>query len=348
MNRRLPRLLCRLYPAPLRRQFGAELEDALALRLAEAAAQGRGALAAILADELARLPAMYARAWMARWKGGSMMAQPLEKRYAPTPWRWVPVGLLPFLWGPVFALLGLAIGGLWRAFTGRAPSGEDPAFLNLAGTGGLMLALLVGGLVVHAWRRGFPDWSYPLVLQYVLFFVYLTSVAIPGLVILSLKFGDVLGLAALAPLALVLLAGLLFTRRARSVPPRDSWKGDWSSVSYGLFGMTPLLVRIVFDEVHGEEPFLILLDVLLALVALLFLRSTRAAARTGAILGGLVFVWAVSAVYLGAYWDGRQEPWMQTPVSGWDNFHGTLRFGLFLTVLTFAPWLVGRVRRMVG
>ena len=150
------------------------------------------------------------------------------------------------------------------------------------------------------------------------------------------------------PLGLVILTALIFTRkdiiRPFAVGLREL-RADLTRVSFGLYGFTPFILMIFFDEMHGEELFLALTNLFLGACALVYLRTRRVALGIGAMLGGLLLAYSASAVYLWWYWEGRLVPGLATPIDGLSNMIGTMTCVLPIIILTLGPWLIYRIGR---
>jgi hypothetical protein len=343
--------IARWLPARMRGQFGVEMEDVLSEHLQAAAARGWGPLLGAALRELLHLPGLYARERVFHnhsFGGGTIMSKPFifDDRKEPTPWGWALVGSWPFLFG----LFGWLV---WQIFAPVfMPTNQDP--LPLPGISSAYLLLTVGicAVLIAAWVRGFPVWSYTLGTFFLLFSVYLTNVALPGFSLPGYTFGrQSLGLVALIPLAAVISISLLLTRKDVARPFAEGLRdlrADFTRVSFGLFGLTPFFLWIMFDEMHGEEPFLLATSLFLGGCALVYLRARRVALGMGAMLAGLLLAYSASAVYLWWYWEGRLMPGMATPIDGLSNMIGTMTCALPIIFLTLGPWLVYRLNQRVG
>ncbi len=345
--------MARWFPRNLRQEFGDELEEVLSERMADAAARGWLPLLRLALHELLQLPGLHIRE-KSRSKvlgGGLAMSKPsiFDDKKEPTPWGWALLGLIPFLFGPigwVFQQVFLLVNGLRVLPTG--PFAILPIIYAY-----LVLILLICAILVVAWVKGFPAWSYGLGMTFFLVCLYLMSVRIPGLMIFGLNLGrNVIGLFAWVPLAVIILPALIITRRNINQPFTLGLTGlreDFTRVSFGLFAFTPFIMWIIFDEVHGEEPFLLLSSLFLGGCALVYLRARRVALGVGAMLGGMVLAYALSGFYLWWYWEGRVVEYLPEPIDGFSNMIGTMTCAIPVIILTLGPWLVYRIgRRRVG
>jgi hypothetical protein len=216
------------------------------------------------------------------------------------------------------------------------------------------LALIYAGayMVVLgvSWVKGFPRWCYPYWALGLAFSGQLVSAATPGLRIFGHTFGhdELWGWRAWIPVLVVAAVALLLSRSVR--PLRQLVMGvwhDWTRLSFGFYGLLPLVLMIVFDEVHGEGPYMAVLSVVLAMGALAYMRSIKTWQRALALLGGLTLTWALSTVYLAIYWHGRQEFGMKVPGNGYETAQSMLRALGVLGALMFVPALLGLLRRSV-
>jgi hypothetical protein len=148
------------------------------------------------------------------------------------------------------------------------------------------------------WVKGFPRWSYPYA----------------GLV-LFIKgwWGDrdnlsgwlSIGLASTILFWLMVGIVLLVTRSLRPLGQffRRIWH-DWTLLSFGLYSLMPLvLLNFAFDFVTGNYPlpYPIVSSLVLAGVALVYLRSSSMVQRASALLAGMTLCWAVATVEVAVY-----------------------------------------------
>jgi hypothetical protein len=257
-------------------------------------------------------------------------------------WGEALAGMLPFL------VIGLA----WtmRVLVGFLPYvwlGYVAFWLFIGG----YLALLIGFGV--GWVKGFPRWSYPYVGYVLVFTLYFMSVATPGFRIFNYTFGsnDLWGWRAWIPFSVMAVIALVLTRSVRPLfrLVMGVWQ-DWTRLSFGLYGIMPLVVILSFDEVNRryQLPFLLVLTLVLAGGALAYMRSARTWRRALALLIGLTLSWAVTTVGTAIYWDGRLEPWMRGEPDHWYEIVGRSAIaGTVLVALLLAPALLGLLRRSI-
>jgi hypothetical protein len=161
------RCLLRLYPAPFRAEFGAEMEDVFAEAVGGAAAQAQTALVGLLLRELRDWPAALLRAHWLMLREETMMGEnaegpvgsskdlpTLEERHAPARLREALLAGLPH----ALAALILQAMGVAQAY-GLLPSSsqETLAILSVPFIATVILSIVVA--MVIAWKRGWPRWS---------------------------------------------------------------------------------------------------------------------------------------------------------------------------------------------
>ena len=209
----------------------------------------------------------------------------------------------------------------------------------------ILLGLLAG------WITGFPRWSYAYVGYGTIYALYLSSVATPGLQFLGYAFAQNQhwGWRAWVGLAAVTILGLLITRSLR--PLRGLFAGgwrDWTRWSLALYGVLPLSLWILFDEVHRPypAPFLAVATVCLAAGALVHLRSGTRVRRVLGLLAGLTTSWLLCTAGLAAYWHGPRVPglapfhWSQTALP-------MALAGVVVVLILLSPVILGLLRRAV-
>jgi len=142
---------------------------------------------------------------------------------------------------------------------------------------------------------------------------------------------------------------LLITRTLR--PLRQLAEGvwdDWTQLTFGLYGIMPLITFVMFDEVADrfQLPFQAGLTLVLCAGALAYMHSVHAGARALSLLVGTVLAWGLATVGTAIYWGGRIEPWMRGPPDHWQDIvrRSAVLGAIFLAVL-FAPVLVGAFHR---
>lgn len=230
----------------------------------------------------------------------------------------------------------------------------------------LSMTLILGGYLFilaalfYAWLKDFPRWSMPYLGYGLIFGLYLSFVATPGLEVFGIQMWgkQMWGLRACAPVALVVLLGLLFSGsrwKAFSLLFQNIWK-DWTYLAYGLYGFLPLLLFIIPDEVDPVYTFWpTIIAVLFVLVgAGLHLAFAGKPYRAAFLLGGMFL--SVLAVSLSSdfYWkthDVDMQTFVVTPLNGpipWMSIAtGGLRSAFFWTMFLLLTGVVGLLHAWV-
>lgn len=198
---------------------------------------------------------------------------------------------------------------------------------------------------------GFPRWSYPYLGYALVFALWLSGVATPGLRLAGHTFSphEVWGWRAWLGLGAVAAVALLWTRSLR--PPARFFAGiwhDWTRLSFALYGTLPFVLWVLFDEVQPTYrlPFLVVTTLCLTGGALTFMRAPTTARRTLSLLAGLTASWLVSTVALSAYWHGPRVPghapfnWPATAVP-------MAAAGVVVAAFLLVPVVLGLLKRWV-
>jgi hypothetical protein len=273
------------------------------------------------------------------------VGEALQDVHGPSSWAETLAGMVPFLLHPVFFIFGSAMAAL-----GKDWSPPGPVLLTISSALALTYAGAYMTVLGVGWVKGFPRWCYPYWALGLAFSSLLVGAATPGLRIFGHTFehDELWGWRASIPVLVVAVVALLLSRSVR--PLRQLVTGiwhDWTRLSFGLYGLLPLVLMIVFDEVHGEGPYMAVLSVILAMGALVYMRSSKMSYRVWALVIGLVLSWVMATVFLAIYWHGRQEFWMREPGNGYETARGMLVALGVLTALMFVPALLALLRRSV-
>lgn len=227
-----------------------------------------------------------------------------------------------FLMIPVFYSLALIL--------------EPTGILDAAGLSSVQL--IVGALLLallHGWVRGFPRWVFP----------YWGFAGLIGLYFQGFT-GTVGGESfrgswlVWTPLLGVAIVGLLWTRDLEPLMrlPVRLWQ-DWSLLSFAFYGALPLMIVAVYDETPDKWP-IVIVNLLLGVGAVLYLRSSTVWSRFACLLGGFILSWGVVMFHLTLYWNGRLEPWMSEPSTWMETLTWTGNMGLALLGILLAPALI--------
>jgi hypothetical protein len=255
----------------------------------------------------------------------------------------------PGSWGEALAAMlpFLAIGLLMALDPYRSQSASIVVTYAavLIGLGVPLIGLGVG------WVKGFPRWSYP----YGGFVLAVASLLLannldpwilnrydvwvnvfrrlPGLadVVFYLMFGRYnmwvlfLAMAAMA---------LLLSRLWRPLRPlhRGAWH-DWTRLSFGFYGVMPLVFVLAFYDVSPtpRAPYLVASTVILAAGAVAYVRSSRTWQRTLALLAGMTLFCVVTTAGVATFYH----------LATWDM----IRDWVPLAALMLAPVLLSPLRR---
>jgi hypothetical protein len=330
-----------LYPARYRREYGEERTSVLRLALEEAATEGWLQLLLFCARELRDLPVALLREYSKEWKLRS------EAEGNPEPGYTLWAGLFPFV----------LLGAMVLSFEVPMEWGNQDLLLFLSGLlmfGGYLVIL--AGLLFGA-LAGFPRWSFPYLFYGFIFALYISNASTPGLVVFGLEMWgrETWGWRAWAPLGIVILLVWLLNRHRGKLLDK-LWSDvamNWSRLSFGLYGLLPLLIFISFDEMDNlySFPGAIVGMLFILIGAFLYLRLKSPSWRTFSLIAfGFLGILAVKAtVHL--YWDTHsiniitnERRLLEEPVPYmsilWKAFKSSLGTILFL--------LLPAVRKVLG
>ncbi|MCE5319557.1 MAG: hypothetical protein LLF93_00455 [Bacteroidales bacterium] len=188
-----------------------------------------------------------------------------------------------------FGLFGLA----W-AFSNSGINA--PKFISLFLFWAPMISMFV--LFGVGWIKNFPRWSFPAIGFCLLFSMYLMMVSIPGLS------DDVLGLWAWIPLLITLIICFIFKPVIEPIKKIiERIREEPALILFALFGIAPIFVRIICDEMYSIWMIFIALisTVILSSGIYFFLRSDRKRTRLiSMIISGLLAViitYTASTIY---------------------------------------------------
>jgi hypothetical protein len=283
LSRCLYGVLLKVYPPEFQKEFGAELKGVFGQALDAAAERGCLEITAVCVRELRDWPLAVIRAHLRETKEADM-AKPMRITTGDERISWLVAlaGLWPFLLaGPANVLLNYPYPlPAWRS---------TPWAQILMGTV-YGLPLLMGLSI--GWLRKWPRWAYPYLAVVVFILGSLVSGAITGLVFevgpewpYWPQFAITTG-----SHALVLGALALSARAWRPLQPLyQSFRRDWTQLSFGLF----LSAGVLFGSIdHEEDPrltlFVLLPPLIILLGAMAYLLSASKAQRILAMLISLV------------------------------------------------------------
>ncbi len=244
-------------------------------------------------------------------------------------WKSALLGAMPFMiWG--VALIAFELPHEW-AIPGWIQAGFAVLFF-------IILLMLPIGLGV-AWTQGFPRWSYPYLTMAALFSLFLVNASTPGIGLFGYPtFGrEVWGWRAWMPLLIVAAVALLISRSLRPVSMLfKNVRNDWTLLTFSLFGLMPLLVMIMFDEIDRLFSlfFMVAFTLVAVATALIYLRSRQSGKRSLALVVGIVSTMAIIVIGPNIYWQSH----------GGMNPIPSIVFGIVLALVMILPSLLNYLK----
>jgi len=255
----------------------------------------------------------------------------------PVTWGETLLALGPFLILPLFFVIRLILTPLFGT--------QDTPYLARI----LLLVILLACLgsmwivLVTAWKKSFPRWSFPYLGFLFLVVLYLSTFS-------GTIFGfDFNGSRWLWILVLAIpVIGLLWARRTEPVFQLFSslWQ-DWTLISFAFYGLLPLIIFAAYDEVHDSGLMQIVGMLILALGAVFYMRSRGIWQRFASLLGGFLLSWGVTVIYLAAYWANTPSPGWDAPVPWTETLRWTSQLGTIPALLLLAPVLLAALRWLI-
>lgn len=290
-------LLLHLFPKSYRDEYGDELQAVFNLSLDDALQTGVQEAINVVFHELIGLPQAIVHEHL-RERRRAKMKKAFDSYFdfANGSWTEFLTALFPFfLVGGVMPLLGY----LGKA---RIVSGMFGAVIVLP-----LLVLLIILLVVGA-KKGLPRWSLP----YLGFLLSMLSLYLFTIIFgtpIYLLFHNLRDQSILIIDILwdgIFWYGLLFAIFLLVVLSRASstfqhFKNDWTLSCFVLYGGVPFAVWVTFDEYVGDEPYTLLVFLVLAIGAWRYLRSSNEWTRFGTLFIAMtlaMFIVAVGKVLL--------------------------------------------------
>jgi hypothetical protein len=302
----LYRGLLRFYPRRIRADFGTEMQQVFSDAAVEASRHGKLAMAKIILKELHDFPFL-ALQWHwqemrqefvlpAHEKDIPMNAEQQPSIPAATPVE-VAVGMLPFLFFGL-VLIGNELPREWNMSGWLDSVGRTVFFL-------LLLLPAIG--FAAAWVRNFPRWSYPYVGMAFVMAVFQQTAATPGLNLFGYPiFGrELWGWRAWIPLGAAFFVALAVSRSLKPAVRffTNLWQ-DWSTPSYLMAGLLPLIVAVAFDEMDRLYSlyFMVPFAALLVGMVIFYLRGHQAWQRVLALTAVCLIILAATALGINSYW----------------------------------------------
>ncbi|OGU12473.1 MAG: hypothetical protein A2X61_02665 [Ignavibacteria bacterium GWB2_35_12] len=149
-------------------------------------------------------------------------------------------------------------------------------------------------LFVVGWIKEFPRWTIPSVGFCIIFSLLLMNVSIP-----SITGGTILGVWALLPFAMALIISIVLKPSLKPLKKlAERIKDDTSLIVFSLYGILPISVLMVFDEVSDIKliPILIIITLIITLGAFFYLYSSKKIIRTSSLILGIIFSLFISII----------------------------------------------------
>ena len=293
---RFHHMLLNLYPKEYREEYGEELLMVFNLVLGDAFNSGRRELAETILHELLSLPKAIIHEHLRERRKRKMTGKFASRfDFAPGSRNETFAALAPFL---LFGALPVVLSYLDTR--GLLPAWFAIAFVFLFWSLGL-------GLLVIGFKQGSPRWfmpylGLPLPIISVIAFNVIVNPEWSGFPFLRESSWFVKQFFHQGVLWVwLLLSVLLIFLLTRLIPRLRSFHqkllDDWTLLCFLLYGAIPLVIVIAFEEFKGEEPYLVLSLLALALFSWLYLRGLTSWAKFWSLLSGLTL--AMSIVVMG-------------------------------------------------
>ena len=287
-----------LYPARYRHEYGEERACILQLALEDAAGGSWLELLQFCAREWRDLPLSLLREHSKEWKLW-MQANGGQPEGAREPGHTIWMGLLPFV----------LLGAMVMSFEVPREWGNQVLLLSLSGLLmfggylGILVGLLIGALA------GFPRWSFPYLIYSFVFALYISNASTPGLFIFGIEMWgrDLWGWRAWVPLGIVIILVPILNRHPWKLL-NSLWNGvakNWSHLTFGLYGLFPLLVFISLDEMDNlySFPGAMVGLILITIGAFFYLRLKTPFWRTFSLIAFAFLGTLVVKATVNFYWD---------------------------------------------
>jgi len=290
--RELHRLFLNLYPKKNREEYADELEAVFSLSLDNALNKGGMEPVETVLREFLSMPKAIIHEHLRerrRAKVTNRFASYFD--FANGSWSEFLISLFPFfLVGGMMPLLGyLGRTGIVSGMGGTA------ILLSLLG---ILITLLVVGA-----KKGLPRWSLPylgFLMSMLSLYIFSAIFGTPIYLLFrnlrdqSILFVDILwdGIFWYGLLFAIFLLVVL----SRVSPAFQRFKNDWTLSCFVLYGGVPFAVWITFDEYLGDEPYMFLAFLVLAMGAWFYLRSSNEWTRFGALFAAMTVAILVTAV----------------------------------------------------
>lgn len=195
------------------------------------------------------------------------------------------------------------------------------------------IVLLPIGLCV-GWIRSFPRWSYPYVAHVLFFSFFMVNTATPGFL-----FGrELWGWRAWIPLAVVVVISLLITQSLGPLRKffTNIWE-DWTLLTFGLFGIMPMLIEMSFDEMERlfSLYFMVILTFLMVGTVFIYMQRPAHRERIAVLLIGILLTITLTMAGPTIYWHNQGD----------TNIIPVVVAGIVVFLVMFSPALISLLPR---
>jgi hypothetical protein len=282
-----------LFPKEYREEYGEELQAVFGLSIEEAATKGGFEVERLVLRELVSLPKAIVLEHIRERRNTKMDKSSASYfDFAYGSWKEFLTALLPFFMaGVAMPLLNFLVRLRFIPTSSMLGTGILLALF------GLFLILLVVGM-----KMGAPRWSLPYFgFLLSILSVYLFSALLGGPIYILFGnflnqpsfFGDLFygGVLWFGLLSVVVLLVIL----TRSSPGLKRFRRDWTLLPFVVYGAVPFALWLTFDEYVGDELYMLLAFLVLALGAWFYLRNNGDWKRFGALFGALALAMFIAA-----------------------------------------------------
>jgi len=324
-------LLLYLFPKAYREEYGDELKVVFDLSLDDAINAGMLAVVYFVLSELINLPPAIIYEHLRERRKAKMIGKfSSQFDFAPGSRREFFTAIYPFI----------LIGFIEPLMTVLVMSSLLPVQSVFVNGIAIILLIILGILLLLGLAKGLPRWSLP----YLGFALTILSVSIFSFLLdlRSLHFHD-----RLAPLGDFIFEGsmwfglvvvmILLVTVTRTLPAFQRFRNDWTLLCFIPYGGVLFAMMLTFDEYSGDEPFILVAFLALALGTWLYLHNNHGWKRFGALFGAMtlaMFIAAAGKVIL-----LPTQDWLVfvDPVSWKTEVMYTVRTWIWLALIMLLP-----------
>jgi len=284
-------LLLNLFPRAYREEYGDELQAVFNLSLDDAMKIGGLEVAGLILREVISLPAAILNEHLRERRKANMIRKfDSYFDFSYGSWKEFLTALMPFfLAGAAMPLLNYLIRLKVIPASGLLGNGIPLALF------GLFIIFLIVGIM-----KGMPRWSLPyfgfvlsLLSVYLFSFLFGTPIYFlfrnyqdPSL-LMDILWDGIFWYGLLTTMVLAVAA-------IRVSPSLERFRNDWTLLCFILYGAAPFGLWLTFDEYVGEEPYTLLIFLVLAGGAWFYLRSKSEWKRFGLLFGALTLAMLIA------------------------------------------------------